>query len=78
MSKLLKIRSIKGEAHGPGSRKAFLLCVSHEKRETKRKFPNIMFHFALAAPKPEDGWDRPMGSIHQVLFDEYLSTLEES
>jgi Na(+)-translocating NADH:ubiquinone oxidoreductase F subunit len=34
--------------------------------------PNFSFHLALSSPLPEDDWDRPVGFIHEVLFEEYL------
>jgi Na+-transporting NADH:ubiquinone oxidoreductase subunit F len=46
-------------------------------REIEEKFPNFSFHIALSEPLPEDEWDGPVGFIHTVLYDEYLSKLEE-
>ena len=46
-------------------------------RELERQFPNFSFHIALSEPKEEDNWDGPVGFIHQVAYDKYLSTLEE-
>jgi Na+-transporting NADH:ubiquinone oxidoreductase subunit F len=42
-----------------------------------KKFPNFDFHIALSEPLPEDNWKGLTGFIHQVLYDEYLSKLEE-
>jgi Na+-transporting NADH:ubiquinone oxidoreductase subunit F len=39
-----------------------------------REFPNFTWHLALSDPKPEDEWTGPTGFIHQVLYDDYLST----
>lgn len=38
-----------------------------------REFPNFTFHIALSAPLKEDNWTGPVGNIHQVIYDEYLS-----
>ena len=41
------------------------------------KHPNFNFNIALSEPVPEDNWEGQTGFIHQVLYDEYLSKLEE-
>jgi len=41
------------------------------------KHPNFNFNIALSEPVPEDKWEGKTGFIHQVLYDEYLSKLEE-
>ncbi len=48
-----------------------------ELKELEERFPNFSFHLALSDAAPEDDWDGPTGFIHQVLYDEYLSKLEE-
>ena len=35
--------------------------------------PNFKYTAALSSPNPGDAWDGPVGFIHQVLYDEYLS-----
>ncbi|MBT6597636.1 MAG: NADH:ubiquinone reductase (Na(+)-transporting) subunit F, partial [Bacteroidetes Order II. Incertae sedis bacterium] len=40
-------------------------------------FPNFTYHLALSEPKEEDNWDGPVGFIHQVVLDNYLSKHEE-
>ncbi|MBN2804820.1 MAG: NADH:ubiquinone reductase (Na(+)-transporting) subunit F, partial [Deltaproteobacteria bacterium] len=37
---------------------------------------NFKWHLALSDPLPEDNWEGPTGFIHQVLFDNYLSSHE--
>jgi Na+-transporting NADH:ubiquinone oxidoreductase subunit F len=37
------------------------------------QYPNFNYTAALSAPNPGDAWDGPVGFIHQVLYDEYLS-----
>lgn len=46
-------------------------------REIEKEFPNFDFHIALSEPLEEDNWTGMTGFIHQVLYDEYLSKLEE-
>jgi len=41
------------------------------------KHSNFNFNIALSEPVPEDNWTGKTGFIHQVLYDEYLSKLEE-
>ncbi|HRC93822.1 MAG TPA: NADH:ubiquinone reductase (Na(+)-transporting) subunit F [Tenuifilaceae bacterium] len=42
-------------------------------RKIAQEFPNFNFTIALSEPKPEDSWDGPVGFIHQVIFEQYLS-----
>jgi Na+-transporting NADH:ubiquinone oxidoreductase subunit F len=42
-------------------------------RTIEKNFPNFTFHIALSEPKPEDNWDGPVGFIHQVILDNYLT-----
>ena len=46
-------------------------------RDIEKKFPNFSFHIALSEPIEEDKWDGPVGFIHQVIYDTYLSKHEE-
>jgi Na+-transporting NADH:ubiquinone oxidoreductase subunit F len=38
-----------------------------------REHPNFKWHLALSEPVPEDQWTGPVGFIHNVLRDNYLS-----
>ena len=46
-------------------------------RDIEKKFPNFTFNIALSEPIEEDKWDGPVGFIHQVIYDTYLSKHEE-
>ena len=46
-------------------------------RSIEKKFSNFRFHIALSEPLEEDNWKGYTGNIHQVLYDEYLSKLDE-
>ncbi|MEN8116994.1 MAG: NADH:ubiquinone reductase (Na(+)-transporting) subunit F [Bacteroidota bacterium] len=43
----------------------------------EKEYPNFKFHLALSEPAPEDNWEGPVGFIHQVIYDNYLSQHEE-
>ena len=46
-------------------------------REIEKNFPNFKFVIGLSEPLPDDNWDGPVGFIHQVINDQYLSNHEE-
>jgi Na+-transporting NADH:ubiquinone oxidoreductase subunit F len=60
-----------------GARSMREIFYEDEFREIETKFPNFDFHIALSEPIAEDKWVGKTGFIHQVLYDEYLSKLEE-
>jgi Na+-transporting NADH:ubiquinone oxidoreductase subunit F len=60
-----------------GARSKREIFYEDEFREIAEKFPNFDFHIALSEPIEEDKWDGLTGFIHQVLYDEYLSKMEE-
>jgi Na+-transporting NADH:ubiquinone oxidoreductase subunit F len=46
-------------------------------RKIEEEYPNFTFNLALSEPLPEDNWEGYTGFIHQVLYDEYLSKMDE-
>ncbi len=60
-----------------GARSKREIFYEEDFREIEKKFPNFSFHIALSEPKPEDNWDGHTGFIHNVVYDNYLSKLEE-
>ncbi len=60
-----------------GGRSAKELFYTEEFRAIEEAFPNFTYHLALSEPKEEDNWDGPVGFIHQVVLDNYLSKHEE-
>jgi Na+-transporting NADH:ubiquinone oxidoreductase subunit F len=60
-----------------GARSKQEIFYEEDFREIEKQFPNFSFHIALSEPKKEDKWDGPVGFIHQVVYDEYLSKMEE-
>ena len=60
-----------------GARSINEVFYEDEFRTIEREFPNFKFHLALSAPLPSDKWTGLLGNIHQVLYDNYLSKLDE-
>jgi Na+-transporting NADH:ubiquinone oxidoreductase subunit F len=60
-----------------GARSMRELFYEEEFRMIEKQFSNFTFNIALSEPKPEDDWNGYTGFIHQVLFDQYLSKIEE-
>jgi Na+-transporting NADH:ubiquinone oxidoreductase subunit F len=60
-----------------GARSKREIFYEEEFRAIEKKYPNFTFNLALSEPLPEDKWEGYTGFIHQVLYDEYLSKLEE-
>ncbi|MFK7845360.1 MAG: NADH:ubiquinone reductase (Na(+)-transporting) subunit F [Rhodothermales bacterium] len=60
-----------------GGRSARELFYTDHFRDIEEKFPNFSYHIGLSEPLPEDNWDGPVGFIHQVVLDQYLSKHEE-
>jgi Na+-transporting NADH:ubiquinone oxidoreductase subunit F len=60
-----------------GARSKREVFYEEEFRKIEKEFPNFTFNIALSEPLPEDNWKGYTGFIHQVLYDEYLSKVEE-
>ncbi len=60
-----------------GARSRREIFYEEEFRAIEKKYPNFKFHIALSEAKEEDHWTGLTGFIHQVLYDEYLSKVEE-
>ncbi len=60
-----------------GARSLREIFYEEDFRKIEKKFSNFSFRIALSEPKPEDHWEGLTGFIHQVVYDEYLSKLEE-
>ena len=56
-----------------GGRSLRELFYTDHFRDIEEKFPNFSYHIGLSEPLPEDNWDGPVGFIHQVVLDNYLS-----
>lgn len=56
-----------------GARSRQEMFYDEEFKALEAQFPNFKYHVALSDPQPEDNWDGPVGFIHQVANDTYLS-----
>jgi Na+-transporting NADH:ubiquinone oxidoreductase subunit F len=56
-----------------GGRSTRELFYTDHFRDIESKFPNFSYHIALSEPLPTDNWTGPVGFIHQVVLNEYLS-----
>ncbi len=56
-----------------GGRSLRELFYTEDFRAIEKDFDNFSYHIALSEPLPEDNWDGPVGFIHQVVYDNYLS-----
>ena len=59
-----------------GARSRNEIFYEEDFRELEEKYPNFEFHIALSDARPEDNWTGYTGFIHQVIYDNYLSTHE--
>jgi len=60
-----------------GARSRQEMFYDEEFKELEERFPNFSYHVALSDPQPEDNWDGPVGFIHQVANELYLSPHED-
>ena len=60
-----------------GARSKREIFYEEEFRALERQFPNFRFVVALSDPQEEDEWEGPVGFIHQIVIDQYLSKHEE-
>jgi Na+-transporting NADH:ubiquinone oxidoreductase subunit F len=60
-----------------GARSKREIFYEEDFKKIEKEFPNFNFNIALSEPAPEDNWDGPVGFIHQVIYDNYLSKHEE-
>ncbi len=56
-----------------GGRSLRELFYTEDFRAIEKDFDNFSYHIALSEPLPEDKWEGPVGFIHQVVYDNYLS-----
>lgn len=60
-----------------GGRSKREIFYDREFKRIEKEFPNFEYHIALSEPKEEDKWKGYTGFIHKVIYDNYLSKLEE-
>ena len=59
-----------------GARSMREMFYDDDFRTLSDEFPNFDYNVALSEPLPEDNWEGPVGFIHQVVLDRYLSKHE--
>jgi Na+-transporting NADH:ubiquinone oxidoreductase subunit F len=59
-----------------GARSKREMFYDDEFKALAEEFPNFSYHVALSDPLEEDNWDGPVGFIHQVVADNYLTNHE--
>jgi Na+-transporting NADH:ubiquinone oxidoreductase subunit F len=69
------LRSERKVSYWYGARSFREVFYEDEFRAIEKEFPNFRFNLALSDPLPEDNWTGYKGFIHQVLLDNYLSTI---
>jgi Na+-transporting NADH:ubiquinone oxidoreductase subunit F len=60
-----------------GARSKKEMIYHEEFQVLARRFPNFTYTVALSESLPEDRWDGPVGFIHQVAYELYLSQHED-
>jgi len=60
-----------------GARSLREMFYDDEFKAIKERFPNFNYTVGLSEPMPEDNWTGPVGFIHQVVQDTYLSDHED-
>lgn len=60
-----------------GARSKREIFYEKDFREIEKQHPNFKFNIGLSEPNQDDNWTGFTGFIHQILYDEYLSKIEE-
>lgn len=60
-----------------GARSKREIFYEDEFRAIEKEFPNFKFNIALSEPKESDNWTGYTGFIHKVIYDNYLSKIDE-
>ena len=71
---LLRLKSERKISFWYGGRSSKEMFYTEEFDQLAKKYDNFSWHPALSEPLPEDDWQGPVGFIHQVLYDSYLSS----
>ncbi len=72
---LFKARNTKRKvSYWYGGRSKQEIFYDDEFQALAAEFPNFSFTIALSEPQPDENWNGAIGFIHQVLFDQYLSS----
>lgn len=77
LNELLDVKTKRNVTFWYGARSAQEMFYDEEFKEIEAKCDNFSYNVALSEPQPEDNWEGPVGFIHQVLHDNYLSKHED-
>jgi len=69
---LLRLESKRKISFWYGARSLKEAFYVEEFNELEEKYDNFSWCLALSDPLPEDGWEGPVGFIHEVLYERYL------
>lgn len=70
---LKRIKSKRTMTYWYGARSKREMFYMEDFDSLQEQNDNFKWHIALSEPLPEDNWDGPVGFIHQVVLDNYLS-----
>ena len=73
LDQLLRIKTERKISFWFGVRSKRDLFYHQEFQRLAAEHPNFTYTAALSAPREDDDWDGPVGFIHSVAYDEYLS-----
>jgi Na+-transporting NADH:ubiquinone oxidoreductase subunit F len=73
LDQLLRIKTERKISFWFGVRSKRDLFYHQEFQRLAAEYPNFTYTAALSAPREDDDWDGPVGFIHSVAYDEYLS-----
>ena len=73
LDQLLRIKTERKISFWFGVRSKSDLFYHQEFQRLAAEHPNFTYTAALSAPREDDDWDGPVGFIHSVAYDEYLS-----
>jgi len=60
-----------------GARSKREIFYDNDFKFIEKEFSNFEFHIALSEPKESDNWSGYVGFIHKVIYDNYLSKIDE-
>jgi len=73
LDQLLRIKTERKISFWFGVRSKRDLFYHEEFQQLAAEHPNFTYTAALSAPRKDDDWDGPVGFIHAVAYDQYLS-----
>ena len=72
LDQLIRLRSDRKMSYWYGSRSLREAFYIEELDKLAEEHDNFEWHLALSDPQPEDNWEGHIGSVHEVLLENYL------